>query len=212
ENDKRHDKNDARSQENDQKQDKSILDFDKRLQTLTEINQRQDKSFINFNQRLKTLTKNYQKQDETDRKQNENINKFKNKVANFKPIHATLNEDKYQIQEKSATNTINLNYKNPSIKEKNKNNQNSQKDDNILSETNIEFLPYQHKNKILNKQKSSLFQKLIKLVHKYSKNIYSSVNIQTWTFVFKKYSQIYLFIILCITNILFYLLLSNKLK
>ncbi|MDV3166192.1 MAG: hypothetical protein Q8807_00730 ['Waltheria sp.' little leaf phytoplasma] len=210
-NDRRHDENDVKSQENDQKQDKSIMDFDKKLQTLTEINQRQDKSFINFNQRFKTLTKNYQKQDETDRKQNENINKFKKKFTNFKPIQTTLNEDKYQIQEKSTTNTINLNYKNPLIKEKNKNHQIFQKD-NILSETNIEFLPYQHKNKILKKQKSNLFQKLIKSIHKYSQNIYSSINFQTWTFVFKKYIQIYLLIILCITNILFYLLLSNNLK
>ncbi|WP_369051712.1 hypothetical protein [Candidatus Phytoplasma citri] len=203
--------NDRRQNEKDEKQDENILDFDKRLQTLTEVNKRQDKSFINFNQSLKTLTKNYQKEVETDRKQNENIKKFKNKVANLKPIHTTLNEDKYQIQEKSTTNTINLNYKNPLIKENNKNNQIFQKD-NILSETNIEFLPYQHKNKILKKQQSSLFQKLIKLVNKYSTNIYSSVNVQTWTFLFKKHSQIYLLIILCIMNVLFYLLLSKNLK
>ncbi|MDO8057584.1 hypothetical protein [Candidatus Phytoplasma gossypii] len=203
--------NDRRHDENDQKQDESILDFDKRLQTLSENDRRQDKSFINFDQSLKTLTKNYQKEVETDQKQNENIKKFKNKVANFKPIHTTLNEDKYQMQETSATNIINLNYKNPLIKEKNKNNQIFQKD-NILSETNIEFLPYQNKNKILKKQQLSLFQKLIKLVNKYLTNIYSSINVQTWTFLFKKYSQIYLLIILCIMNILFYLLLSNNLK
>ncbi|MDO8064299.1 hypothetical protein [Candidatus Phytoplasma bonamiae] len=223
ENDEKHDKNDQRHDENDrihdenylrndetnQRQDESIIDFDQRLKTLTEINRRQDESIIDFDQKLKTLTK-------IDQRQDESINKIQEKITIFNPVHTLFNEEKYKIQEKSKQNAINLNPQNQLlIKEKNKNNYIFQKN-NFLSETinnkkTIEFLPYQQKNKIINKQQQlSLSQKLIKLAHKYLTKIYS-INVQKWIFLFKKYSQIYLVIIPCmIINILFYLLLSNK--
>ncbi|MDO8024076.1 MAG: hypothetical protein Q8762_02005, partial [Pigeon pea little leaf phytoplasma] len=172
-----------------------------RFATLTENDKRHDK--------------NDQRKDQTDQRKDESINRVKEKITSFDPIHATLTEEKYEIQEKSTQNIINLNYQNQLIKEKNKNNHIVQKD-NILSKKinnkeTIEFLPYQQKNKIIQKQQLSLSQKLIKLAHKYLTKIYS-INVQKWIFVFKKYSQIYLLIILCMINILFYLLLINNFK
>ncbi|MDV3161648.1 MAG: hypothetical protein Q8764_02045 [Pigeon pea little leaf phytoplasma] len=221
-NDKRHDENDEKHDQNDQKHDTDIMTFDQRLQTLTATTEKHDESILDFNQRFATLTendkrhdKNDQRKDQTDQRKDESINRVKEKITSFDPIHATLTEEKYEIQEKSTQNIINLNYQNQLIKEKNKNNHIVQKD-NILSKKinnkeTIEFLPYQQKNKIIQKQQLSLSQKLIKLAHKYLTKIYS-INVQKWIFVFKKYSQIYLLIILCMINILFYLLLINNFK
>ncbi|MDV3157500.1 MAG: hypothetical protein Q8889_02130, partial [Candidatus Phytoplasma australasiaticum] len=178
-------------------------------------NQRHDESILNFDKRLKTLIESDERHDKNNQRQDEMINKVKEKTARFDPIRAILTKEKYEIQEKLTPNIINLNYKNQLIKEEDKNNHIFQKD-NILSETinnknTIDFLTYQQKNTILKQKQLSLSQKLIKLTHKYLTNIYS-INIQTWIFVFKKYSQIYLLIILCMINILFYLLLRNNFK
>ncbi|MDV3139503.1 MAG: hypothetical protein Q8742_02075 [Candidatus Phytoplasma australasiaticum] len=184
ENDRRHDENDQRHYENYQRHDKNTIDFDKRLKTLTEIDRRQDESIIEFNQRFKTLTKNDQRQNENDRKQDESINKVKDKVTSFDTIHKTLTEDKYEVEKTFTQNIIDLKYKNKLIKEQNQNNQ-------IFKKNNTKF---------------------IKLAHKYLTNIYS-IDTQKWIFLFKKYSKIYLVIITCMINILFYLLLlSNKFK
>ncbi|MDV3150409.1 MAG: hypothetical protein Q8825_02070 [Candidatus Phytoplasma australasiaticum] len=184
ENDRRHDENDQRHYENYQRHDKNTIDFDKRLKTLTEIDRRQDESIIKFNQRFKTLTKNDQRQNENDRKQDESINKVTDKVTSFDTIHKTLTEDKYEVEKTFTQNIIDLKYKNKLIKEQNQNNQ-------IFKKNNTKF---------------------IELAHKYLTNIYS-IDTQKWIFLFKKYSKIYLVIITCMINILFYLLLlSNKFK
>ncbi|XKW59252.1 hypothetical protein ACGRT8_01070 [Candidatus Phytoplasma australasiaticum] len=99
ENDRRHDENDQRHYENYQRHDKNIIDFNKRLQTLTETDkihnendrrhdendqrhyehyQRHDKNTIDFDKRLKTLTENDRRQDESikeikQRKKTKNI-------------------------------------------------------------------------------------------------------------------------------------------
>ncbi|MDV3151343.1 MAG: hypothetical protein Q8740_02085, partial [Candidatus Phytoplasma australasiaticum] len=180
----RHDENDQRHYENYQRHDKNTIDFDKRLKTLTEIDRRQDESIIKFNQRFKTLTKNDQRQNENDRKQDESINKVTDKVTSFDTIHKTLTEDKYEVEKTFTQNIIDLKYKNKLIKEQNQNNQ-------IFKKNNTKF---------------------IELAHKYLTNIYS-IDTQKWIFLFKKYSKIYLVIITCMINILFYLLLlSNKFK
>ncbi|MDV3179982.1 MAG: hypothetical protein Q8780_01970 [Candidatus Phytoplasma australasiaticum] len=184
ETDKIHDENDQRHYENYQRHDKNTIDFDKRLKTLTEIDRRQDESIIKFNQRFKTLTKNDQRQNENDRKQDESINKVTDKVTSFDTIHKTLTEDKYEVEKTFTQNIIDLKYKNKLIKEQNQNNQ-------IFKKNNTKF---------------------IELAHKYLTNIYS-IDTQKWIFLFKKYSKIYLVIITCMINILFYLLLlSNKFK
>ncbi|MDO8058478.1 hypothetical protein OC679_02170 [Candidatus Phytoplasma australasiaticum] len=184
ETDQRHDETDQRHDETDQRHDKNIIDFNKRLQTLTEIDRRQDESIIKFNQRFKTLTKNDQRQNENDRKQDESINKVTDKVTSFDTIHKTLTEDKYEVEKTFTQNIIDLKYKNKLIKEQNQNNQ-------IFKKNNTKF---------------------IELAHKYLTNIYS-IDTQKWIFLFKKYSKIYLVIITCMINILFYLLLlSNKFK
>ncbi|MDV3197391.1 MAG: hypothetical protein Q8884_02170 [Sweet potato little leaf phytoplasma] len=183
-NDQKHDETDQRHYENYQRHDKNTIDFDKRLKTLTEIDRRQDESIIEFNQRFKTLTKNDQRKNENDRKQDESINKVTEKVTSFDTIHKTLTEDKYEVEKTFTQNIINLKYKNKLIKEQNQNHQ-------ILKKNNTKF---------------------IKLAHKYLTNIYS-IDTQKWIFSFKKYSKIYLVIITCMINILFYLLLlSNKFK
>ncbi|MDV3137674.1 MAG: hypothetical protein Q8752_01995 [Candidatus Phytoplasma australasiaticum] len=184
ETDRRHDETDRRHDENYQRHDKNTIDFDKRLKTLTEIDRRQDESIIKFNQRFKTLTKNDQRQNENDRKQDESINKVTDKVTSFDTIHKTLTEDKYEVEKTFTQNIIDLKYKNKLIKEQNQNNQ-------IFKKNNTKF---------------------IELAHKYLTNIYS-IDTQKWIFLFKKYSKIYLVIITCMINILFYLLLlSNKFK
>ncbi|MDV3146659.1 MAG: hypothetical protein Q8820_02050 [Sweet potato little leaf phytoplasma] len=183
-NDQKHDETDQRHYENYQRHDKNTIDFDKRLKTLTEIDRRQDESIIEFNQRFKTLTKNDQRKNENDRKQDESINKVTEKVTSFDTIHKTLTEDKYEVEKTFTQNIIDLKYKNKLIKEQNQNHQ-------ILKKNNTKF---------------------IKLAHKYLTNIYS-IDTQKWIFSFKKYSKIYLVIITCMINILFYLLLlSNKFK
>ncbi|QLL36825.1 MAG: hypothetical protein RCH30_3790 [Candidatus Phytoplasma australasiaticum] len=183
-NDQKHDETDQRHYENYQRHDKNTIDFDKRLKTLTEIDRRQDESIIEFNQRFKTLTKNDQRKNENDRKQDESINKVTDKVTSFDTIHKTLTEDKYEVEKTFTQNIIDLKYKNKLIKEQNQNHQ-------ILKKNNTKF---------------------IKLAHKYLTNIYS-IDTQKWIFSFKKYSKIYLVIITCMINILFYLLLlSNKFK
>ncbi|MDV3151344.1 MAG: hypothetical protein Q8740_02090, partial [Candidatus Phytoplasma australasiaticum] len=105
ETDRRHDETDRRHDETDRRHDKNIIDFNKRLQTLTETDeihdetdrrhdetdrrhdetdqrhdetdQRHDKNIIDFNKRLQTLTENDEIHDETDRRHDE-IDKIHN--------------------------------------------------------------------------------------------------------------------------------------
>ncbi|MDV3157477.1 MAG: hypothetical protein Q8760_01950 [Candidatus Phytoplasma australasiaticum] len=172
-----------------------------RTQIITDLNQKvakQDQTITDLNQDKTDLNKKVAKQDQTIT----DLNKDK---TDRKTTKNQVIGDREQIITTRYQTILDLN----KVKKNAESHVTKQK---YILPKNVEKKTYLY-NKInkIPEQQLTLSKKIINLIKQYLKNIYL-INNQIWKLLFQQYSRIYFMIILCVINILFYLLLIKNFK